>query len=281
MRSFFIAAWLLIAPFLAFTQEHIPVIEDYQNFLKSKTMVVLDGVALSEFNGVIEDVVKRAWTITPFEVISSKEFEKLKNDPSLSFLLTSTVTFHKDKTKARYKFLSLLMGESKAEVRTMPDLCSIPLSYLQVESDSYNYKLEAFLLFIQNHVKNVIADEKLIGENALKHYNNKEKGALANKVIYLTKEDLAKDVSTEKAIAAVYPYEFKIVTREEIAEAIASRDPKVVFLHKVGPEGTRIRARVYKLLVGAADSQLYYFNYLMMDNAKDDAFQLNDFKKLK
>jgi len=281
MRSFFIAAWLLIAPFVTFAQEHIPVIEDYHNFLKSKTMVVLDGVALSEFNSVIEDVVKRAWTITPFEIITSKEFEKLKDDPSLSFLLTSTVTFRKDKTKARYKFLSLLMGEPKAEVRTMPDLCSLPLSYLQVESDSYNYKLEAFLLFIQNHVKNVLENEKLIGENALKHYNRKEKGALADKVLYLTKEDLAKDVSTEKAIAAVYPYEFKIVTREEIAEAIASRDPKVVFLHKVGPEGTRIRARVYKLLVGAADSQLYYFSYLMMDNAKDDAFQLKDFKKLK
>lgn len=280
MRAFIVSFFSLVLFLNSTAQKHIPVIEDYHNFMKSKTMIVMDGAVLSEFNTVIEEVVKRSWTITPFEVISSKEFERLKHNPELSFLLTSTVTFDKDKTKARYRFLSLLMGESNAEVKTMPDLCSLPLSYLQVEGESYYYKLEAFVLFIQNHVTNVLKNEKLIGEMGLKNYN-KEKGALADKILYLTKEDLSKDISTEKIISAIYPYEFKIVTRQDVADAISRRDPKVVFLHKVGPEGTRIRARVYKLLVGAADSELYYFNYNMIKHASDDAFQLKDLKKLK
>lgn len=280
MRAFLVLIFFLSAFLNITAQEHIPDIEDYHNFMKSKTMIVMDATLMSEFNSVIEEVVKRSWTITPFEVISAHEFEKVKHNPELSFLLTSTVTFHKDKTKARYRFLSLLMGEPKAEVRTMPDLCSLPLSYLQVEGESYYYKLEAFVLFIQNHVANVLKNEKLIGEMGLKNYN-KEKGAFADKILYLTKEDLSKDINTEKAISNIFPYEFKIVTRQDVADAISRRDPKVVFLHKVGPEGTRVRARVYKLLVGAADSKLYYFNYNMIKHASDDAFQLKDLKRLK
>lgn len=280
MRSFLVSTFFLFLFFGSSAQSHIPVIDDYQNFMKSKTMIVLDGTLLSEFNTVIEEVVKRSWTITPFEIISSKEFERLKHNPELSFLLTSAVTFDKDKTKARYRFLSLLMGEPNAKVKTMPDLCSLPLSYLQVEGESYFYKLEAFVIFIQNHVNNVLNNHKLIGEMGLKNYN-KEKGALADKILYLTKEDLAKDINSERVISGIYPYEFKIVTRDDIAEAISRRDPKVVFLHKVGPEGTRIRARVYNILVGAADSKLYYFNYHMIKHASDDAFLLKDLKRLK
>lgn len=244
-------------------------------------MVVLEDAIMSEYNIVIKDIMARSWDITPYEVISFKQFEELKDDPDLSFLMTTVVSFAKDKTKARYNFLSLVMGEPKANVKTMPDLCSLPLSYLKVDEESYHYKLEAFILFIQNHVRNVLQNEKLIGENALKLYNAQAKGALANKTLLLVKEDLAKELRTEAAIKAVYPYKFKIVEREEIAEAIERQDPDVVFLHKVGPEGTRVNARVYKILVGAADSKLYYWNYEMMDHASDDAFQAKDFKKLK
>ncbi len=281
MRKLTIIAFFAIVSLVCKAQEHIPTINDYKRFVKSKTMVVLEDALMSEYNIVIKDIIQRSWDITPYEVISFEQFEELKNDPDLSFLMTTVVSFAKDKTKARYNFISLVMGEPKANVKTMPDLCSLPLSYLRVDEESYHYKLEAFILFIQNHVRNVLQNEKLIGENALKLYNAQSKGALANKTLLLVKEDLAKDVRTEAAIKAVYPYKFRIVDREEIAEAIERQDPDVVFLHKVGPEGTRVNARVYKILVGAADSKLYYWDFEMMDNATDDAFQIKDFKKLK
>lgn len=281
MKKILFAALLIVLPLLAAAQQHMPEIDDYHRFMKSKTMVVLDDALLSDYNVVIKEVMERSWTITPFEIITSQEFFDIKDNPELSFLMTTTVSFAKDKTKARYKFISLLMGEPKANVRTMPDLCSLPLSYLQVEDESYHYKLEAFVLFIQNHVKNVMQNEKLIGENALKQYNSHAKGELANKTLLLTKEDLAKDLQTPQAIKAIYPYKFEIVSREEVTDAIKRQDKDAVFLHKVGPEGTRIRARVYKVLVGAADSKLYYWDYGMIKMASDDAFQASDLKKLK
>lgn len=281
MKKILFATLLIVLPLLAAGQQHMPEIGDYHRFMKSKTMVVMDDALLSDYNVVIKEVMERSWTITPFEIITSQKFFEIKDNPELSFLMTTTVSFAKDKTKARYKFISLLMGETKANVRTMPDLCSLPLSYLQVEDESYHYKLEAFVLFIQNHVKNVMQNEKLIGENALKQYNSHAKSELANKTLLLTREDLAKDLQTPQAIKAIYPYKFEIVSREEVADAIKRQDEDAVFLHKVGPEGTRIRARVYKILVGAADSKLYYWDYGMIKHASDDAFQASDLKKLR
>ena len=123
-------------------QQHIPKIDDYRRFLKSKTMVVYDDVMMSDFNMKIKEAMERSWTITPFEFITSKEFEKVKHDPNLSFVLTTIATFDKDKVKARYNFLSLLMGQPDTKITNLPDLCSLPLSYAQVEEESYYYKLE-------------------------------------------------------------------------------------------------------------------------------------------
>jgi len=279
MRTKLFLLVMLVISHLAVSQLHIPVLEDYNRFLKTKTMVVYDDALMSDFNMKIKEVMTRSWNITPVEFISTKEFEKLKDNPELSFLMTTIVTFEKDKTKARYNFLSLLMGQPKANVRTMPDLCSLPLAYLQVEDASYSYKLEAFVLFIQSHVKAVLNNPALIGEKGFKQYN-KATGGLSNKKLLLVKEDLAPDIRDIKKIKAIYPHSVEIVSREEIAAAIARQDPDVVFLHKVGPEKTRVRARVYKLLVGAGDSKLYYWDYQMIKVASDDALQAADLKKI-
>lgn len=103
--------------------------------------------------------------------------------------MTTTVTFEVDKTKARYTFLSLLMGESDAKVRDMPDLISIPLSYVRVEETSYAYKMDAFVRFIQDHVRLMQQDPSLIAKNPLKYYNKNTK-SLAGKTLLVRKEDL-------------------------------------------------------------------------------------------
>ena len=261
-------------------QQHLPKIDDYRRFLKSKTMVVYDDEMMSDFNMKIKEIMKRSWSITPVEFITSKEFEKVKHNPDLSFLLTSIVTFDKDKIKARYNFLCLLMGQPNAKITNLPDLCSLPLSYAQVEDESYYYKLEAFVQFLQSHVNAVLVDPTLIGENGFKKYSEGA-GRLADKTLYLIKEEVAPDIRDLNKIKAIYPHKVKFVTQEDVEEAVAQKDNNIVFLHKVGPEGTRTRARVYKLIVGAGDSKLYYWDYQMIEKASDDALQAKDLKKMK
>ena len=157
--------------YLVKAQEHIPTKADYDAFKSTKTMVVMDVNPMSDFNFKIKDVMNEHWSLTEFEFITEQEFENMKGDPAYSFLVTTVVTFDKDKTKARYKFLSLLLGEDEREIRDMPDLCSVPLSYLRVDDDSYSYKLDAFVSFIQNHVKLMTENPNLIKANVFKYYN--------------------------------------------------------------------------------------------------------------
>ncbi len=277
---------LFLAIFVAFQmiasgQAHVPEIEDYQKFLKSKTLVLLEKNPMSDFNMVIRDVMENTWTVTPFEFINDAEFEAYRNNSDYSFLMITKASFSKDRTKARYHFLSLLMAERATTVGNMPDLCSLPLAYVQVEDDSYSYKIEAFVRFMQNHVNLMLKDPSLISHNSFKYYNKNKKDDLSDKILYLTKRDLSADIDTETEIRNIYPHKFKIVTPEEVAKAISDAREDVVFLHKVGPEKTRIRARVYKILVGAGDPHFYYFDYSMIKKAKDDAFQEKDLKKIR
>ncbi|NJM15440.1 MAG: hypothetical protein HC896_08750 [Bacteroidales bacterium] len=51
-------------------------------------------------------------------------------------------------------------------------------------------------------------------------------------------------------------------------------------MHKVGPEGTRLSARCYKIIIGASDADFYYFDYHMIDDKHPDGFLKSDLKKL-
>lgn len=259
-----------------------PTLDDYKRFLKSKTMVVYENVLMSEYNVKIKEIMDRTWKITPYEFIPYGDMKKLQNNNELSFLFVSQVVFEKDPIKARYNFLSLVMGQSDVKDKNLPDLCSLPLSYAdeRIESDSYIYKLEAFVNFMQIHIKNVLDNPKLIGENALKKYNKTSKN-LSGKTLYLLKDECAAEINTGDKVKAIYKFPFKFVEREDISDAIARKDENVVFLHKVGPEKTKNKARVYKLIVGAGDSKLYYFDWTMVKNdSKRDALQASDLKNL-
>ncbi|MCT4589898.1 MAG: hypothetical protein N4A71_18885 [Carboxylicivirga sp.] len=260
-------------------KEHVPTAEEYQAFLNTKTLVVMDANPMSDFNFKIKEVMETVWNLTEFEFITNEEFEDKRNDPAYSFLLTTVATFDADKTKARYNFLSLLLGETDTQVRDLPDLCSLPLSYLRVEDKSYAYKLEAFIRFMQDHVNLMNKRPELIKANAFKYYNSNVK-SLSDKTLYLVKEDLAPEVNSAAKIKSIYPYDFKIVTQDEVEDAIERKDNKIVFVHKVGPEGTKYKARCYKILIGADSSAFFYFDYHMVNKKNRDGLLEKDFKKM-
>lgn len=263
----------------SFSQEHLPSASDYNRFYKTKTLVVLQDDPFSEYNYKIKEAVKQKWTVTKYEFISNEEFEKQRFDSKYSFLVTSVVTFNKDKTKAKYNFLSLLLGGQANEIGDMTDLCSIPLSYVNVDEESYVYKLTALVQFIQNHIKLVTKNPKIISENVLKFYN-KNSSETKSKTIYLLRSELANDINSLVKIKKLYPGKVKLVETEEIENAIKNENNDVIFLHKVGPENTKNKARCFKILIGANNAKFYYFDFHMVKSKQDDCFLKSDFKKL-
>lgn len=279
MKRLMITLLLGVNVILLTAQSYIPTREDINAFFYTKTLVVLPDNPLLEYNYIIKDVMDQEWNITEFDYISFKEFEELRKDPQYSFLYMSQVTFENDKTDARYRFLHLSLGGDYFRMDQMPDIASVPLAYYSVEEDNYTYKLAILVRFMQNHALLIKEKPEIVSANVLQHYNDNIKD-IKQKTLYVLEEELSKDVNSTARIKKVYPYKFRIVTKEDITEAIKNRDPNVVFLHKVGPEGTKVNARCYKIVIGAADANFYYFDYHKISDKKPDGLLEQDFKKM-
>ena len=261
-------------------QDYIPTEADINHFPQTKTMIVLEDNPICEYNLTMKEYVPDEWKITPYDYIEWKNFDANRKDNTLSFLLLNKVKIEKDKSNAQYLFMSLLLGGNAKNLSSMPDLCSVPLAYYGAPEESYIYKVGIFLLFVQNHTKTIMNNPKIASKNVVAYYNSNIQ-KLNGKTLYLIAEELGKDVNTEAKIKKVYPGQVKIVTKEDIQKAIIDKDPSVVFLHKVGPGKKNMpNARCYKVMVGAADAQFYYFDYHKISDKAPDCFMASDFKKL-
>jgi len=273
-------SFLIIAPAIL-AQEYVPTIEELNRFFNTKTKIVLDPNPISNYNFKIKDAAKENWEITDYEVMQSPKFEEMRKNTDYSFLVENIVVFEKDKTKARYRFLSLMLGEKTILMEDMPTIVAVPLSYREVDQEYWTYKLPVILRFIQKHARLMKEKPEIISDNIFEYYNQNIKD-IRDKTLYLIKEELAEDVNTREEIEEYYPYDFEIVSREKVEEAIKEGNEDVVFLHKVGPQGSRHRARCYKILMGAKDANFYYFDYhFVVKGKRPDGFLKKDFKKLK
>jgi hypothetical protein len=250
----------------------------YKLFMKSTTYLVQYDNPFSSFNAAMEDAMKKYWYITPWELISSAEFEKKRSEKSSSFLFLSEAMAEK-REDLRFNILNVVMGSSSGNLNTMPDLGSVPLSYAfgddEFVEEEYVYKLGAILRFVQfyieSNVKAADTDVKSIVKENGKFIRSKE--------IWFIQEDLDNEVNTVQKIAGVYDGKVKIVTEQEVAQAIASKNPDVLILHKVGP-GDGNTGKCLKFIVSVATGIPYYYSITEISSNKPDAFLAADFKKL-
>jgi hypothetical protein len=272
---------LLCSVFTAVAQPqgYVPSREDINAFFTTKTLVVLEDNPLMEYNLNIKEVMQQEWNITDYDFISSKEFEEKRMDPKYSFLIMTRVTFENDKTDAEYRFLHLSLGGDYFRLNQMPDIASVPLAYYNVDEDNYAYKLGILVRFIQKHALLIKEHPEIVSANVLNYYNDNIR-EIKDKTLYLLESELAKEVNSVARIKKIYPYKIKFVTKEEIEQSIKDRKEEIVFLHKVGPEGTKLNARCYKIIVGAGDANFYYFDYHKISDKNPDGFLASDFKKL-
>lgn len=280
MKRALLALTLTALALSTFADRYVARPEDIKTFLKTTTYVVLEDNPMAEYNFMIKKAVENSWKITPYAFITASEFETMRNDISKSFLVKLQVKFSGDKLEATYNFLSVVLGAGVQKHTDLPDICSVPLSYTSVHEDSYTYKLESLIRFAQNHIKMLDANPQLISSNIFDHYNKNRK-QMKGKELWLLEKDIEKNARGLAKIRKMYPHTVRMVTDEDIEKAIAEKNDKVVYLHKVGPEGTRLQARCYKMLIGAGDDQFYYFDYHMISKKRGDGFLAKDFKKIK
>lgn len=272
---------LMILPIVSLQaqREYRPTQEDLDHFHTTTTYVVLSDNPMSDYNLEIQDAVKKFWDVTPYKFIQMKEFDKKAEDENASFLYLAGVSFEKDRSNTRYKFLCLSLGGNHFSLNDLKDVSNVPLSFYGVDEDHFSYKLGILVRFLQNHVRLITENHEIVDNNVYNYYNQNMHN-VKEKTIYLVEDEVAREIASESKIRAIYPYKVKIVDRETIKELIMSEDENAVVLHKVGPEGKKMNARVYKILIGVADAKFYYFDYHKVSEKHPDAFLPGDLKKL-
>lgn len=275
--------------------------EDIQRFKSSTTYVVLEENPFSVFNASIENSLQLFWKITPYKIIGTKEFEKLSTDPTKSFLYVSYAEITKTKTtlfsantylldnvdQFRYNLLNLVLGERSGNLNKMPDLASLPLSYVapvsKNEDDNdedevdYSYKLGGIFRLMQFYINWATENPNKTFDQLMNLYTQEVKTL----EIWATKEDLALEASSLEKIAKVYPYKVKIATTEQIEKAIAEGNSNAIFIHKIGPDKYKLKAPIcFLTLINCATGKPYYFSYHKVKDKSLDGMLISDFKKL-
>ena len=248
-----------------------------EDFFKSKTMVVMDANPMISYNIVIGDAVKKYWNITPFETITSEQFDKMYTDPSLSFIFMSKVQLEKDKEEVYYLYMNVVMGAKVKDITGLPELLSLPLAYTGVDEDEYVDKLPLMLRFAQVHL-NLLKEAKNPGTlYQLKNYRIDSK-SLIGKTLLVKESDLAEEVNTVEKIQKVYSGKVKIVTSEEMLQAIEENRPNTAVLHQLGPAEDENKGRSYCLIFGTDDAKLYYYNHQNITQRRPEGMLASDFR---
>ena len=273
---------LMLGFFIGNAQTSVGTPEQIYQFSKTTTYIVLENNPMLMYNSKIKEAVEKHWTITPFEFVtfSTDEFEKARMDPNKSFLIVNRVLFERDKVKAKYLYMYVQLGGDYEFVNQMPKVAGFPIAYDGTEEDQYIYKLGMMVEFLQNHIKITSEHPELTEKKILKYYYKHMASVLKDKTLYVRKSDLAKGFNTLKAIKEVYPYKVELVTKKDIKEAIDAKNEDVVFVHKIGPEGTKRKARCINILLGAADARIYYFDWHMISDKKPEGLLESDWKKM-
>ncbi len=281
MKKLLLALTALVISAALAGQGTFPTEEEGRMLLNSKTGIVLDASSFSPFNPAIREAVENYWTITPFEFISVNEFNERMNDPSYSFLVVTETTYQRDRSGASYSFLNLLLGKEVRHIDDMPEFAAIPLAFAGGDEDEidYQYKLGLILLFMQKHARVVMENSSSPGVRFLRYYN-KYVPEIEGKTILARAEDMAESLRTEAAIADHYDGEFRLVSEDEIIEAVAERRPNTLILHKVGPPGELNGAYVFKMLISTEDAKIYYHNEHRINRRSPNGFLRADLRRM-
>lgn len=278
-RTLLVLALSLVMVSSSNAQRNLVRSADVTTFLNSKTYIVLEPNLTSGYNAEIQDAVKKSWNITEYEFVTVQEFEKIRKDYDKSFLVLIKTKFPDDKIVPIYNFLSISLGAAVKNITDMPDICSIPLSYDGLAEETYVYKLNGIIRFMQNYIRQIAADPSLIKKNAFKQFNANSK-FVKDKELWVNESGLSKDMRSLATLRKTYKHTVKVVKPEDIQKAIDEKNPNVLYLHKVGPEGSRVQWRVWKMIIGAGDDKMYYYETHNCKQVDQDGFLAKDFKKL-
>jgi len=226
--------------------------------------------------------MSKVWTLTKYKIINTKEFENLKTNPSNSFIFISEAAFTQNKETISLDILNITLGTKSGNLNLMPDLGSAPLAYLPIDAESeeieeqYLYFIPGILRFFQYNIKYQANQSQVVDLDKLANIN---KNLLADKILYITSNNLAMDVNSIEKIAKIYSGKVKIASKEEIYNTLLNGDSKAAVAFAIKTNG-KIGLNCFKFIIDANTGALIYYAIQEVKSKDQDGFTASDFKKL-
>lgn len=246
-------------------------------FKNSITCVVLENGIIS-YNAFIKDAVEKYWKYNDFEFIDQQEFNKRRFDSKYSFLVLMKGVYEKDPDGVGYNYISLVLGDEAIDITDMPEICSIPFSYVGDNDTYFGYAIPAIVKFMQKHAKTLETKRFFIALKGLKYYNGQI--VVKNKVLLLNNTKMAPDANSPEKIKTVYPYYFKLLTPSEIQIELDTDPVNTLFNFHVGPTKGTGSGKCFDMIFDV-EGNLYYYNYRMVTNENKDGLNLRNLRYIR
>ncbi len=253
--------------------------EQLELFKKSTTYIVLDPNPMLGYNITIQSAIKKFWKVTPYKFISSDEFENIRMNRLNSFIILTKVNLTKDNSGAEYLYLNFLMGDSVKDINDMPEILELPLCYNGVDENSYVNKMGVIVRFAQEHVKMLFTTNFLWTYRNMTYYNLDVR-EIKKKILLVESSDLAEEVNTLDKIKPYYPYDIRIVTSDDIANAVDKQTPNTLILQVISPGKDDAVGRSYKIIYGVDDNKIYFYDYEKISSKHPAGFLIKDFERI-
>lgn len=277
MRRFLLLGFI----FLLFTQMSAQnIVKEARNTFSSfgakTTKVVIPSSSLA--NLMLRDAVNKGWRISPFEFCTMEEYNKIKGDTNFFFLLRVDGQF-RNELEPKIEYLTLIKGgaEVKKGLFSSRNILTLPLQEVDDNSGANLFLLPIYIDVIQNHIYRVQKDIYLAFKgNTI--YSSRVSEIKEKELLFST--DLLNYKISESEFSELFKGSIKLVTTEEIEDAIIENRPNTIIPVIIKPRGSTGGSFCYKLLIGADSHELFFFRRHKISNRAPLGFTKEDIRKI-
>jgi len=231
--------------------------KQFNQFKASKTYVLLTGD--QKFDSEMQATLADIWKITPYEFISSKDFEAKMPDKSASFLMFFDV-FWSNREEEHY--LTLINGGRKKFTQyTFLDFISYcPINHWLNEPKNVDCAfrirnmVQSMLQSIEIVEKNSISGNFYKIEEKLQRIYNEKAPSISKKTLLICEDGIGTKLP-KSDISGIYPYKFEMCTKEKIEQVIKDKNADYCYLQMASTK----KKSIY--VFDAATGEVLYYDF--------------------
>lgn len=275
MKNFWAAAAVFLAAFLLFAETAgaqatiTTKKKKIADFETRTTKMVLAGNDM--FNLSFKNEVARRWRVSPYEFISTEEYETVKSNPNYYFLMPMDCKFRKE-SEPGLTVLSLFKGGTDD---TRIEVISFPISSSSSPSGRELVLLPAVIDIIQEYALDAVKSD-MVGYAGLDSFPVKIGKALG-KAIYFSRDDISDDVAIDDSWSGKGIH---VVSEDEADEIFSKEDPDALVSFVIAPAAPEKNSICYKLIVDAGTHEVYYLKKHKIGPACKTGFQAGDMSSI-